>query len=411
MTPEDHQELQELRQRNQKLASEKAMLGMIVEAYTQFANIEELDEILDFLLSLSLNLHGGSNVIVYYKSHEKWRFKDIYGKTGTIEISSDPLVMQATQRQTWFNKINSQTNHSPFKKGQQESPQAMCTTVFPLIYKRTVIAVVKLCERLVWNDEANYQLMTFFKYAATTLNLSIKNYELLEKMNQELSNQVRALNSKSAALKKSVEEKELLLAEVHHRVKNNLQIMSSLIQLQTKYINDKETKLHLHDIETRIRTMAIIHEHLYSSMDFSKIDLKPYITTLTHYLYAAYKMNPELVHMELDIASVQLGLTQSIPCGLIVNEIIANAFKYAFPKETRGTVKVCIKQIQDHCTIAIQDNGTGLPPNVSLHSGGRLGMQLINNLTTQLDGTIKLDTDAGTHYSISFPLIHTDEAG
>lgn len=407
MKGEEYQELQELRQRNQKLASEKASLGLVVEAYTQFADIEELDEILDFILRLSLNLHGGSNVLIYYKSHKQWRFKDIYGESGLIDITSEPLVLKATQEKQWLNEISQDpaTNAPPFKKGLQESPQKMCTTVFPLVYKKTVIAVVKLCERLVWSEEANQQLMIFFKYAAATLNLSIKNYELLESMNRELGKKVSALNHKSTELKKSLEEKELLLAEIHHRVKNNLQIISSLIQLQTKYILDDDTIVHLHDIDTRIRTMAIIHEHLYSSMDFSIIDLKSYISTLAHYLYAAYNMNPEQVHVEQQIEPIQLGLAQAIPCGLIINEIISNAFKYAFPNGSNGTVHLHMEEKSGHCRINIRDDGIGLPDSVNLITGGRLGLQLIRSLTSQLDGAIDLHTEAGTQYSISFPII------
>jgi two-component sensor histidine kinase len=400
-----------LEKRNRTLAAEKAEMKLIIETYSHFINLENLQEILDFILQLTLNLHGGNNVVIYYFSHTEWHYKDIYGKSGIMNLQEDDLVTQAVEQRTYISRINPESTVPPFRKGGRELPQELCTTVFPLIYKDTVIAVVKLVDRLIWNEDSNKELMTFFKYAATTLYLSIKNYEILEvtnhrleTLNGELQCKVEELNLKSAQLAESLEQKELLLAEIHHRVKNNLQIMTSLIALQARNIGDVQIRAHLRDIEGRIKTMGIIHEHLYGSKDFSSINLQSYAEALLEYLFSSHKMDSNLVKLEIDVAPIPIDLSASIPCGLIINEIVSNSFKYAFPDGRRGRISIEIHAENDRCRMRIGDDGVGIPDSINLSKGGKLGMQLIRNLARQINGEIELLPGDGTWYTLDFLL-------
>ncbi|UYP48487.1 hypothetical protein NEF87_004772 [Candidatus Lokiarchaeum ossiferum] len=204
-------------------------------------------------------------------------------------------------------------------------------------------------------------------------------------------------------LKKSLQEKDVLLKEIHHRVKNNLQIISSLIRLQKPKISDDKTLQINIDFQNRVKTMSLIHETLYRSDDLGKLDFGNYIQNLVSNLFRTYQKSPELIHLEIDIDDFELNLDQAISCGLIINEIISNALKYAFPEKSRGTIFIKAKKRTDNkIELIAGDTGIGIPKEINLEKTETLGLQLIIGLAKQLGGTIKVYRNFGTKFHIIF---------
>lgn len=201
----------------------------------------------------------------------------------------------------------------------------------------------------------------------------------------------------------SLQEKEVLLKEVHHRVKNNLQVISSILNLQSSYVKDEGTLQILKESQNRIKSMAFIHESLYQTKDFSSINFTEYVINLSQNLIHSYSNFDNEVKLNLDIQNVFLNLDLAIPCGLIINEIVSNALKYAFvDKSEGGEITINMKTTGDFLELRIGDNGKGLPKNIDYRNTESLGLQLVVTLTDQLSGTIELDTEKGTNYTIIF---------
>ena len=205
------------------------------------------------------------------------------------------------------------------------------------------------------------------------------------------------------ALKASLREKEVLLKEIHHRVKNNLQVVSSLMNLQARHLKDGEAMTLLKESQRRIRSMALIHEKLYLSKELARIDMAGYIGSLAQYLFQSYRIKPSLIRFRADIRDVVLDINTAIPCGLLINELISNSLKHAFPQERRGEISIMLRPEGDRtCLLVIKDDGTGLPPGFDFRRTKTLGMQLVTMLVEQLDGTIKLVRNGGTEFRIRF---------
>jgi two-component sensor histidine kinase/PAS domain-containing protein len=202
----------------------------------------------------------------------------------------------------------------------------------------------------------------------------------------------------------SLAEKELLLKEIHHRVKNNLQIISSLLYLQSNRIADNEIVMALRESEQRIKSMSLIHEVLYKSDDLARIDFEKYINELTGHLARSFGVNESRVIFNVDIKEKFLGIDIAIPCGLIVNELVSNSLKYAFPDDKSGQIGVCLKSIDDEILeLSVIDNGIGMPDDFDLSRDDTLGLQLVRTLAErQLHGTFKLDDTEKTRYVIQF---------
>jgi len=201
----------------------------------------------------------------------------------------------------------------------------------------------------------------------------------------------------------SLREKEVLLREIHHRVKNNMQIISSLLRLQARSIEDEKMREVFNESQSRIRSMSLIHEKLYESKDFSKVDFSDYIEKMATHLFVVYRMNTQDVGFKVEAKDIHLEITEAIPCGLIINELVSNALKYAFPKGKKG--EVIIRMNKDEggkYHLSVTDTGIGLPPDFDFQKTKTLGFQIIKDLVRQLDGTIELIRKKGTEFRIVF---------
>src|SRR5659263_664058 len=205
-------------------------------------------------------------------------------------------------------------------------------------------------------------------------------------------------------IKASLKEKEILLREIHHRVKNNMQIISSLLKLQSKYIeNDKYLDL-FKESRNMIESMAIIHERLYHSEDLSKINIKEYTRDLVNNLFHAYNINKSVIKSKINVDTVTLGMDFAILCGLIINELVTNSIKYAFPDNRKGEIEIAFRQTdENNFELVVSDNGVGIPEDLDIRKTQSLGLRLITMLVDdQLEGEINLVRGKGTEFQIKF---------
>jgi len=210
-------------------------------------------------------------------------------------------------------------------------------------------------------------------------------------------------------IRNSLEEKEVLLKEIHHRVKNNLQVISSLLYLQSENVEDQDTLEALKDSRNRVKSMALIHEKLYRSKDLARIDFAEYIHNLTGFLTTSYSDKAKKVTIQANINGVSLDINTAIPCGLIINELVSNSLKYAFPDDRKGNITIDFhpdngQESGGQLNLVVDDNGVGLPQNINVHNTESLGLQLVNTLVQQLNGTVQLFRGEGTRFVIRFKL-------
>jgi PAS domain S-box-containing protein len=204
-------------------------------------------------------------------------------------------------------------------------------------------------------------------------------------------------------LKVSLQEKEVLLREIHHRVKNNLQIISSLLNLQSRHIKDRPSLDMFQESRHRVRSMALVHEKLYRSEDMAKVDFREYILSLASHLFMAYGINSTSIKLDVDVKDVYLDINTSIPCGLIINELISNALKHAFRGRKHGKIRIVLQpQNRDKIKMVVSDDGMGLPKRVDVTKTESLGLQLVIMLVEQLQGTLSVDRNRGTSFEIIF---------
>ncbi|MCQ3980717.1 MAG: histidine kinase, partial [Anaerolineae bacterium] len=205
-------------------------------------------------------------------------------------------------------------------------------------------------------------------------------------------------------LKTSLHEKEILLKEIHHRVKNNMQVISSLLNLQSNYVSDTQALEIFQESQNRVRSMALIHEKLYRSKNLAEIDLGEYVNDLVIYLFRSYKAYGKGITLKIQADDVHLGIDAAVPCGLIINELISNALKHAFPNNYHGEILVELQKNQQQISLCVSDDGIGFPADLDFQNTNSLGLQLVNTLVGQLDGTIELQNGSGTTFKINFAI-------
>ncbi|HEY9710258.1 MAG TPA: histidine kinase dimerization/phosphoacceptor domain -containing protein, partial [Oculatellaceae cyanobacterium] len=240
------------------------------------------------------------------------------------------------------------------------------------------------------NGMTRHYLVTAQKYCQDTSAVSVA-IDITERMLAE------------QALRTSLREKEVLLQEVHHRVKNNLQIICSLLDLQAQNLTDQKTLDVFQESFNRVKSMALIHEKLYQSTSLETIDFAEYIETLIYYLFQSYRVNSDLIKVKVNIEPICLNIDTAIPCGLIINELLSNSLKYAFPKGKGGLIEINFKSDNaERFILNVKDDGIGFPKDFNLHKVHTLGLNLVKILTQQLDGDIELDQTQGVEFKMQF---------
>lgn len=206
----------------------------------------------------------------------------------------------------------------------------------------------------------------------------------------------------------SLHEKETLLKEIHHRIKNNLQLVSSLLNLQSSFIADKAIAARLRESQDRIKSIALLHEKLYETKDLKRINFIEYVSVLVQTLQETYKDKKKhiILSMRMEMEDAFFTMDTALPCGLILNELVTNCYKYAFRKKKEGRILISMKKNKEVYTMVVSDNGSGIPKNIDHHTTASLGLQLVSALTEQLKGKIKIERKNGTAFTITFKPIH-----
>lgn len=203
-------------------------------------------------------------------------------------------------------------------------------------------------------------------------------------------------------IKDSLQEKEMLIKETYHRVKNNLMVISSLLDLQARYIEDVETQNIFRDSQNRARSMAMIHEKLYQTTDLKWINFADYIKKLSTELFETYSDQSGNIKIDFDVENHKLDTDTSIPLGLIVNELISNSLKHAFPDDRKGIIKIKFYKDNEKYILVISDNGIGFPDGFEIENINSLGLRIVNSLVDQIQGEIDIDRTQGIEFTIKF---------
>jgi two-component sensor histidine kinase len=205
-------------------------------------------------------------------------------------------------------------------------------------------------------------------------------------------------------IRTSLREKEVLLKEIHHRVKNNLQVISSLLSLQSEYLKDEGMIKIFKESQNRVKSMALIHEKLYQSRNLAEIDFADYLRELTTQLFRSYGIGAHGVYLNVNASQVLLAVDRAIPCGIIVNELVTNALKYAFPESRGGRIDIDLHPIDDErIRLAVRDNGVGFPDDVDFETSDSLGLTLVRMLADQVQGEVVLQEEGhGAEFIMTF---------
>jgi len=221
-----------------------------------------------------------------------------------------------------------------------------------------------------------------------------------EELGRQRDRLEQLVQERTVALRRSVAEKEVLLREIHHRVKNNMQIMSSLLALQAGTVSNERAREALRESRDRVRAMSRVHEQLYQTEDVARIDMGRYIRSLTGHLSQSFGADVVTTHVK--VRDVSLDIDNAVPCGLIINELVSNAFAHAFPNRSDGKITVSLDSTDGTYQLCVRDDGVGLPAHLDPDHPASLGLRLVHLLARQLNGSVCVDIQQGTAFKITF---------
>ena len=288
------------------------------------------------------------------------------------------------------------------KKTNDSNHKVGSAIIVPIIVDDNIIGVIQIFSSKM-NAYTKEQL-SFIEALMQPIGLAINNAILY----QNAQNEIKERKLAETRISHSLHEKELLLKEIHHRVKNNLQIVKSLISIQSRYIQDKSLLRFFNESKDRIQSVALIHELLYQGDDIAQINFSQYINKLTSYLLNSFKIPKEQYCLHIDNSNVNMSIDIAIPCGLIINELFSNSIKHAFPGGRKGNIYIKLAhENDDECgnyELIIKDDGIGLPDGFVFDGTNvSLGMKIVYNLIKQLDGEVEIKNGTGTEFIIKFP--------
>ncbi|MGB3511654.1 MAG: PAS domain S-box protein [Microcoleaceae cyanobacterium] len=321
---------------------------------------------------------------------------------GIFDCNRAALKMFAVNNKEEFYNNNPEDFCPEFQQNGQKSVELIKTNI--------ARAIVKGNSRFEWInkrvDQSEFPtevLLTAMKtgtYSQKKLDKKSVKSMVLQAVIRDITDRKR----NEEQIKASLTEKEVLLKEIHHRVKNNLQVISSLLRLQSRYIQDEVVLEMLKESQNRVRSMALVHEHLYQSKNLSKIDFTEYIRHLVSHLFQAYEVKARGVKLDVNVVSVFLNIDTVVPCGLIINELVSNSLKYAFPEESMGEIVIDFNYQNDRnlFILKVGDNGVGFPEDLDYQNSGSLGLRLVCSLARQLKANIELVNEVGTVFKITF---------
>lgn len=261
--------------------------------------------------------------------------------------------------------------------------------------------MIGICQDVTFAKQQENELIRTRNELENRVNERTKELiKINEELQKEISERKKAIELTESALK----EKEILLKEVHHRVKNNLQIISSLISLQSNQVNDTKLTDFFNQTKNRIQSIALVHEKLYKTRELSSINFEDYLNDLLLNISETFSNGKSNVQIKTEVEDIPLTIDAVLALALIINELVSNSFKYAFPDSDKGEIYVSLKKADETIyTLILRDDGAGFSEKTDIENTKTLGLRLVYNLVKQLDGTITLNSSRGTEYIITFP--------
>jgi two-component sensor histidine kinase len=387
----DLKKLRSEKEKGEKLLRENEARFSALYKLSQMAGAAE-KEIIEFALEEGVRLTGSEIGYIHFLKEDKVR-TDLIAWSKNVQKdcdiesdlhkSVDIAGLWADSARTRKAAIHNDYQSIEDKKGYPEEHIAVVRHMsIPITDDGRVVLIAGVGNKKIPYDEGDVRQLELFMDGM---------WKMIQK------------NRADDNLRRSLQEKDILLKEIHHRVKNNMQIISSMLSIQSTYSAGRDIQNIIVVMQNRIRSMAIIHEELYRSGDFANIEFKSCIQNITDGLLSAYAADPSLITIKLDFESLRLSIDTSMPCSLIINELVSNSLKYAFPDKRAGEIVVSIR-MDDDCayTLLVRDNGIGLPGNIELDKINSMGLLLVRVLTEQLGGTIQISRHSGTEYIIRF---------
>lgn len=328
-------------------------------------------------------------------------------QASALERESDLLIQYEADDQEFLDLMRA-GQHDIAQVGNPELPErdrkhmeqygARTILYIPLRIKGQLIGFTELWESRR-SREFTPEEITLCHGIAQQAAIALENARLYEQAQKEIGERRRA----EGQIKASLAEKEVLLKEIHHRVKNNLQVISSLLYLQSKQIEDPKTLDVFLESQHRVRSMALVHERLYQAGDLAWVNYADYVRGLASYLYQSFGTDLAQVKLRIEVDDISLGIDTAVICGLLINELVSNSLKHAFPGDREGEIVVGFHRDQeDQCSLMIHDNGIGVPKDLGSRKTESLGLRLVNSLVGQLEGALEVDRDGGTTFRITF---------
>jgi|GEM_PF-1193645 len=242
--------------------------------------------------------------------------------------------------------------------------------------------------------------IAFLSEVSTIVAIALDNALLFEKLQKQINDRIQI----EARLRHSLDEKNVMLQEIHHRVKNNLQIIASMLKLQLQQTTHPITCSVLRESLGRVKSMSLVHERLYKESNYSSIDFQGYFNGLTRQIRSLFKDKMRSITIETDLTNITLDMDQAIPCGLIINELVTNAIKHGFEVDQKGNIRVSLSMKDSWYYLKVKDTGVGLPPDFTIGAQRTLGMELVTALTSQLHGSIEATSHQGACFLLRFPV-------
>jgi two-component sensor histidine kinase len=329
---------------------------------------------------------------------------------GSFDLTEFPSRQRALAEKFTWQSVADAPELDRSEKAYMVNAGIKTILLLPLVFQERVVGLIEVSdcrEQRVFSDRE----ISLAQMLSTQIAAGIENARLYRRSEEEIARRLEV----EEQLRKSLGEKEILLKEIHHRVKNNLQTVSSILNLQSRSISDPSVVAVFRDSQARVRTMAMIHEKLYRSDDLNRINFAEYGHSLATYLVRSYQVPSRPVFLKMEPSDVRLSIDSAVPCGLIINELVTNSLKYAFPpddpellarpaKGQKNEIHIALAPTQgQQLCLTVSDNGIGFPDAIDFRETSSLGLRLVTTLTDQLAGTIDLSNRGGTCFKIVFP--------